>query len=189
MAFCYKYVGMSLMSVFLGRTSGQNPPRTNLRVEPPASAATMKGLLNILLLFSAWSSTGKARCSHTPRADMVHGFDQIKPSANLSWTPCFDNFTCSRLEVPLDYANTSLGTTSIAFIKLAGKNVTEESPSIVLIPGEIRARSTPLNPRVRTNAWQVVPVVLASTSSSHTNPWSVNFSASSTTSSPSTLAA
>jgi hypothetical protein len=113
----------------------------------------MKGRLNVPLLFFVWSSTGQASCSHTPRADMVHGFDHIKPSANLSWTPCFDNFTCSNLEVPLDYANMSLGTTSIAFIKLAGKNATEASPSIVLIPGEIRARSTPFNPRVRPNAW------------------------------------
>ncbi|CAJ2511996.1 Uu.00g076210.m01.CDS01 [Anthostomella pinea] len=66
---------------------------------------------------------------------MVYGFDTIEPSSNLTWTPCFDGFTCSRLEVPLDYSNTSLGTTSIAFIKLAGKNATAESPSVVLIPG------------------------------------------------------
>ncbi|PYH46475.1 alpha/beta-hydrolase [Aspergillus saccharolyticus JOP 1030-1] len=70
---------------------------------------------------------------------MVYGFEdvssQIEPSANLTWTPCFDAFSCSRLEVPLDYANRSLGTTSIAFIKLAGKNATVESPSIVLVPG------------------------------------------------------
>lgn len=166
--------------------SGQSS-KSNLQLP----AATMKGLLNVIIFFTAWSLTCKAnlRCSHTPRADMVHGFDQIKPSANLTWTPCFDNFTCSRLEVPLDYSNTSLGTTSIAFIKLAGKNATAESPSIVLIPGEIQARSTPINPRVWTDAWQVAPVVLASSSSSHTNPWSANFSASSTTSSPSTLAA
>ncbi|KAK6815715.1 hypothetical protein PG987_016481 [Apiospora arundinis] len=66
---------------------------------------------------------------------MVYGFDKIAPSANLTWTPCYDNFTCSRLEVPLDYSNRSIGTTSIALIKLAGKKATAESPSIVLIPG------------------------------------------------------
>ncbi|KAH7316883.1 Alpha/Beta hydrolase protein, partial [Stachybotrys elegans] len=58
-----------------------------------------------------------------------------EPSTNLTWTPCFDNFTCARLEVPLDYDNSTLDTTSIAFIKLSGKNATLESPSIVLIPG------------------------------------------------------
>ncbi|KAH8430604.1 uncharacterized protein LDX57_008267 [Aspergillus melleus] len=66
---------------------------------------------------------------------MVYEFDNIESSANLAWTPCFDAFNCSRLEVPLDYSNKSLGTTSIAFIKLAGKDATVESPSIVLIPG------------------------------------------------------
>lgn len=62
---------------------------------------------------------------------------KIEPSANLTWKPCFDDFACSRLQVPLDYSNKSLGTTSIAFIKLAGENATAESPSIVLIPGKL----------------------------------------------------
>ncbi|KAK8032702.1 alpha/beta-hydrolase [Apiospora arundinis] len=75
----------------------------------------------------------QAVCGRDP--GMVYGFDKIAPSANLTWTPCYDNFTCSRLEVPLDYSNRSIGTTSIALIKLAGKNATAESPSIVLIPG------------------------------------------------------
>ncbi|CAI7646519.1 unnamed protein product [Penicillium manginii] len=66
---------------------------------------------------------------------MVYGFDKIEPSANLTWSSCFDAFNCSRLEVPLDYSNRSLGMTSVAFIKLAGKNATVESPSIVVIPG------------------------------------------------------
>ncbi|KAK7697288.1 hypothetical protein SLS64_013676 [Diaporthe eres] len=59
----------------------------------------------------------------------------IESSANLTWTQCFDGFACSKLEVPLDYSNRNLGTTSVAFLKLAGKNATVESPSIVLIPG------------------------------------------------------
>ncbi|KAI6554368.1 hypothetical protein MCOR04_010581 [Pyricularia oryzae] len=66
---------------------------------------------------------------------MVHSFDAIIPSANLTWTQCFDDFTCAKLQVPLDYSNKSTGTTSIAFIKLAGKNATASSQSIVAIPG------------------------------------------------------
>lgn len=57
------------------------------------------------------------------------------------WTQCFDGFACSKLEVPLDYSNRNLGTTSIAFLKLAGKNATVESPSIVVIPGKTSIRS------------------------------------------------
>ncbi|TLS24927.1 hypothetical protein PpBr36_09125, partial [Pyricularia pennisetigena] len=59
----------------------------------------------------------------------------IEPSANLTWTKCFDDFACAKLQVPLDYSNKSIGTTSIAFIKLAGKNATADSQSIVAIPG------------------------------------------------------
>ncbi|KAH8679363.1 hypothetical protein BGZ61DRAFT_457094 [Ilyonectria robusta] len=92
---------------------------------------TMQRLASALILFTSLGC--KADSSHDP--GMVYGFDNIGPSTNLTWTPCFDDFTCSRLEVPLDYSNKSLGTTSIAFIKLAGKNATVESPSIVLIPG------------------------------------------------------
>ncbi|KAI1264938.1 alpha/beta-hydrolase [Xylariaceae sp. FL1019] len=66
---------------------------------------------------------------------MVYGFETIVSSVNLMWTPCFDDFTCANLEVPVDYSNKGLGTTSIAFIKLAGKNATAESQSIVIIPG------------------------------------------------------
>lgn len=61
---------------------------------------------------------------------------QVKPSTNLTWKPCFDDFTCSRLEVPLNYANATQGTTSIAFIKLSGKNATVDSPSILVVPGQ-----------------------------------------------------
>ncbi|KAJ6104298.1 hypothetical protein N7523_010618 [Penicillium sp. IBT 18751x] len=91
----------------------------------------MSRLVNTLILLMSLGL--KARSLHN--RGIVHGFDNIEPSANLTWTPCFDAFNCSRLEVPLDYSNRRLGKTSIAFIKLAGKNATVESPSIVLIPG------------------------------------------------------
>ncbi|KAJ5927701.1 hypothetical protein N7516_009474, partial [Penicillium verrucosum] len=91
----------------------------------------MNRLVNALILFIGFGL--KVQSLHD-RA-MVYGFDNIQPSANLTWTACFDAFDCSRLEVPLDYSNISLGTTSIAFIKLAGKSATVGSPSIVLNPG------------------------------------------------------
>ncbi|KAI6785910.1 putative hydrolase [Emericellopsis cladophorae] len=91
----------------------------------------MSRLLRTLIISTILGAS--AHCHESP--GMAYGFDTIEPSPNLTWTPCFDDFTCSRLEVPLDYSNTSLGTTSIAFIKLTGKNATIESPSIVLIPG------------------------------------------------------
>ncbi|KAH8163528.1 hypothetical protein CIB48_g4701 [Xylaria polymorpha] len=92
----------------------------------------MKRLVNALVL-SASLGCKADNSLHDP--GMVYGFDNIEPSTNLTWTPCFDDAQCSKLEVPLDYSNRPLGTTSIAFIKLAGKNATAASPSIVLIPG------------------------------------------------------
>ncbi|KAK1569916.1 Alpha/Beta hydrolase protein [Colletotrichum navitas] len=98
------------------------------------SGITMARLMNAFIIFTLSTSLMcKASYWHDPGMD--YGFDNIEPSANLTWSPCFDDFTCSKLEVPLDYSNTSLGMTSIAFIKLAGKNATTQSPSIVLIPG------------------------------------------------------
>ncbi|KAG5657405.1 hypothetical protein KAF25_005969 [Fusarium avenaceum] len=44
-------------------------------------------------------------------------------------------FAQVELQVPLDHSDKSIGTTSIAFLKLSGANATAKSPSIVLIPG------------------------------------------------------
>ncbi|KAJ1329920.1 alpha/beta hydrolase [Microdochium nivale] len=67
--------------------------------------------------------------------DPDYSFDMIEPSTNLAWKPCFGGLACSRLQVPLDYADTSIGTTSVAFLKIAGKNATAESQSIIIIAG------------------------------------------------------
>ncbi|KAH7021435.1 uncharacterized protein B0I36DRAFT_425100 [Microdochium trichocladiopsis] len=75
----------------------------------------------------------KAACQTGPT--MVHSFEDITSSTNITWTPCFDNFLCTKLQVPLDYANTSLGTTDVAFVKLPGKNATADTPNIVFIMG------------------------------------------------------
>ncbi|CAH0051955.1 unnamed protein product [Clonostachys solani] len=91
----------------------------------------MKQLTTALILLASFACKVDSLCNR----GMVYGFEDLVPSTNLTWTPCFDDFTCSKLEVPLDYSNRGLGKTSVAFIKLAGKNATIQSPSIVLIPG------------------------------------------------------
>ncbi|PLB55678.1 alpha/beta-hydrolase, partial [Aspergillus steynii IBT 23096] len=53
----------------------------------------------------------------------------------LEWTPCFQNYTCSRLEVPLDYGNYSNGKTNIAIIRIEAKNVTKDTQSLLINPG------------------------------------------------------
>ncbi|KAL3428602.1 hypothetical protein BDV09DRAFT_190808 [Aspergillus tetrazonus] len=88
-------------------------------------------LVNAVILSMSWGC--KADTLHDQ--GMFYGFEDIDPSARLTWASCFDDYKCSRLEVPLDYSNRSLGTTSIAFIELPGKNATVASPSLVIIPG------------------------------------------------------
>ncbi|KAF2478267.1 alpha/beta-hydrolase [Lindgomyces ingoldianus] len=64
---------------------------------------------------------------------MVYEFTDLTPSPELNWAPCYDNFTCAYLEVPLDYANSSIGTTNIAFIKKWSQNSSAED--ILVNPG------------------------------------------------------
>ncbi|KAI1394350.1 Alpha/Beta hydrolase protein [Hypoxylon trugodes] len=71
----------------------------------------------------------------TNGTNMVYGFDSIPTSPDLQWVPCFDDFTCANLEVPIDYEDPTLGTTSIAFIKLRGENATDDAQSILINPG------------------------------------------------------
>lgn len=52
---------------------------------------------------------------------------------DLNWTPCFDKFTCARLIVPLDYSDTSVGTTTIAYIKLSAEK--QPAQDILFNPG------------------------------------------------------
>ncbi|KAJ7250172.1 Alpha/Beta hydrolase protein [Mycena haematopus] len=51
-------------------------------------------------------------------------FDQLTPSKNLDWVTCYSIFQCARLEVPLDYSNSSVGTAALAVIRLPA-NVTK----------------------------------------------------------------
>ncbi|KAH6658109.1 hypothetical protein BKA67DRAFT_533283 [Truncatella angustata] len=45
-------------------------------------------------------------------------FDQIVPSQSLVWCPCYSDFFCARLDVPLDYQNVDLGRASVPLVKL-----------------------------------------------------------------------
>ncbi|KAJ7151960.1 TAP-like protein-domain-containing protein [Mycena filopes] len=41
-------------------------------------------------------------------------WDTLTPSINLTWTPCYSDFECTRLIVPLDYTSSAAGNASIA---------------------------------------------------------------------------
>ncbi|KAF2477666.1 alpha/beta-hydrolase [Lindgomyces ingoldianus] len=64
---------------------------------------------------------------------MIYDFAELTPSPNINWTPCFEGYACTNLEVPLDYADASAGTTNIAFIKYSSSN--ESAQDILFNPG------------------------------------------------------
>ncbi|CAI6332880.1 unnamed protein product [Periconia digitata] len=62
-------------------------------------------------------------------------WDQIPESDELQWQPCFGAYTCSRLKVPLDYTNPSVGTATIAYIRQAAQNDSESAEDVLINPG------------------------------------------------------
>ena len=74
---------------------------------------------------------------HVVISVLADGVYKIMPSTSLTWTPCFENFTCTRLKVPLDYSNLDLGNTTIAIIKLAAQDGPEPANSILVNTGTI----------------------------------------------------
>ncbi|KAI1391969.1 TAP-like protein-domain-containing protein [Hypoxylon trugodes] len=86
-----------------------------------------------------------ASLGHSATASDTSGFDwkNLKPSASLEYTPCYDEFKCAKLSVPLDWLNNSSSTNgtaraNIAIIALPA-TVPETDPSfggtIIMNPG------------------------------------------------------
>ncbi|KAF1361492.1 hypothetical protein EJ07DRAFT_164529 [Lizonia empirigonia] len=76
---------------------------------------------------------GSSLATGSSNVTSVSSFDELIPSADLVWTPCFQNFTCSLLEVPLDYSNKSVGSVNLAIIKRPGD--TDDAQEILVNPG------------------------------------------------------
>ncbi|KAL5439198.1 hypothetical protein PMIN07_007240 [Paraphaeosphaeria minitans] len=88
-----------------------------------------------VLLSSAIFAVARANpiARHVANQTMVYSFDDVTLCTDLKWTPCYDNFTCARLIVPLDYANPHVGNTTIAYIKLP--SATQPAEDILYNPG------------------------------------------------------
>ncbi|KAJ7122629.1 alpha/beta hydrolase fold-domain-containing protein [Mycena crocata] len=56
----------------------------------------------------------------------IFHWEHVKPSENLEWVECYSMYQCTRLEVPLDYANDSAGKAALAIIRLPATVSKEE---------------------------------------------------------------
>ncbi|KAL3470778.1 TAP-like protein-domain-containing protein [Aspergillus californicus] len=89
-------------------------------------------LLKLPVLAAALSL---ASCARNQVNITLNDWSALRPSTTLHWTPCFENYTCARLKVPLDYGDPSRGDTAIAFIKLSATNWGNYTQSLLINPG------------------------------------------------------
>lgn len=54
---------------------------------------------------------------NTTNTTMAYSFKDVPITPEIQYIPCFDTYTCTQLEVPLDYDDPAAGTTNIAFIR------------------------------------------------------------------------
>lgn len=77
---------------------------------------------SILTLISRINAVVVPFYSVSITSDSLFDWNQITPSRNLQYHPCYDGFQCARLEVPMDWQNPSAPeTVAIAIIKLPAR--------------------------------------------------------------------
>ena len=96
-----------------------------------------KMLVTILSALLSFGVVGSVRAAPTgpTNTTTITDWSQITPSIDIRWIPCFESFSCTRLIVPLDYEETNVGNTSIAFIKYTPDNATSDANDVLFNPG------------------------------------------------------
>ncbi|KAK8136470.1 hypothetical protein PG984_004410 [Apiospora sp. TS-2023a] len=64
----------------------------------------------------------------TAKPCQICTFENIIPSGTLQWCPCYSNFSCTRLDVPLDYHRPDVGRASVPLIRLSAKTNSTSGP-------------------------------------------------------------
>ncbi|KAH7072281.1 Alpha/Beta hydrolase protein [Paraphoma chrysanthemicola] len=64
---------------------------------------------------------------------LQYDFTNLTASVTLDWKPCYENFTCAALIVPLDYSNAPAGNTTLAIVKKPGD--TPDAQEVLVNPG------------------------------------------------------
>jgi pimeloyl-ACP methyl ester carboxylesterase len=57
------------------------------------------------------------RESNATNTSMAQSFRDVPVTKDIQYIPCFDNYACTQLQVPLDYEDPDAGYTNIAFLK------------------------------------------------------------------------
>ncbi|KAJ7649338.1 Alpha/Beta hydrolase protein [Mycena polygramma] len=90
----------------------------------------MLSLASLLLLSALLLSPALAQ---TPETFL---WEKLTPSQDLRWVECYSTFQCTRLKVPFDYSDHSVGTAAIAVIRLpANVSKAEYKGPILFNPG------------------------------------------------------
>ncbi|KAJ7660890.1 Alpha/Beta hydrolase protein [Mycena polygramma] len=90
----------------------------------------MLSLASLLLLSALLLSPALAQ---TPETFL---WEKLTPSQDLKWVECYSTFQCTRLKVPFDYSDHSVGTAAIAVIRLpANVSKAEYKGPILFNPG------------------------------------------------------
>ncbi|KAF2732409.1 alpha/beta-hydrolase, partial [Polyplosphaeria fusca] len=73
------------------------------------------------------------QAANSTNSSMAYGFESVPKSKELTWVPCWDDFQCANLVVPLDYEDNAAGETVIAWIMHPSEN--PDAEDILYNPG------------------------------------------------------
>lgn len=74
-------------------------------------------LLGLVASATASPTSLSQRENNATNTTIVSSFKDVPITKDIQYIPCFENYTCTQLEVPLDYDDMDAGTTNIAFLK------------------------------------------------------------------------
>ena len=88
--------------------------------------------LTALTLAIALVATG---CASTPGVEKPLSDLAAYENQKLDWSTCYDNFECTDLRVPIDYADLTVGTFKLAVLRYKAQDQKNRIGSLIVNPG------------------------------------------------------
>ncbi len=88
--------------------------------------------LTVLTLTFALVATG---CASTPGVEKPLSDLAAYENQKLDWSTCYDNFECTDLRVPIDYADLTVGTFKLAVLRYKSQDQKNRIGSLIVNPG------------------------------------------------------